>query len=1157
MVSDPHSLRRQLLYEALGNRVLILDGSLGVSFQRLSLTEEQMRSRELAHHPVPLAGNFDILNITAPHIVGKVHRGFLEAGADIIETNTFNSQALSQSEYHTAHLVSRLNEQGARIARRIADEFTVADPSRPRFVAGSIGPTAYTLSMRADLSDNQSASEVDFDSVSDAMAEQAAALIRGGVDLLLVETIFDALNVKATLAGIRQAQEAEGVEVPVILSVTLSDTSRRLFTGQTPEAFIAALAYCNPLAVGFNCSGGPESLVDSVRRLNEVSPFRTILYPNAGLPDALGNYSATPDSFAAALKPLLDDAQLNIVGGCCGTMPDHIEALARVAAGAPPRCPHHVSPAWLAALEPFDPQTGVFVNVGERCNVAGSRKFLRLIREKAYDQAVEVAVSQVRAGAMMLDINLDDAMLDGPAEMAAFLRLLSADVVAASVPWMVDSSQFSVIEVALRNIGGKAVVNSISLRHGEQEFLQQAEIIRSYGAAVLVMLFDEQGQAATYHHKIRVARRAYTLLTGAGWNPRDIIIDPNVLTVATGIDDHNIYALDFIRAVAWIKKNLPGVRTSGGVSNLSFAFRGNNYLRQAMHAVFLYHAIAAGLDMAIVDPTSRVVYDAIDPDLLLRLEDVILNRRPDATDRLTAVAARYASAAAEPSSARPDRILPLPDRMREALLAGDTSAILSDLPQALSLCADASSVISQILMPGMDCIGHLFGEGRLFLPQVVKSARTMQAAVDWLRPYMEQSASVAPARATFIIATVKGDVHDIGKNIAAVVMRCNNFRVIDLGVQVDATAIVEAVCEHHPDFIGLSGLITPSLHEMALTLRALHQAGISLPVFVGGAATSRIHTALKLAPEYPSGVVVHVSDAAQNALKASALIDDYDSAAAMLRSEYAQVVADYYARTASAPLPVLRPRIDWSVEPRPRPSYLGCRNIDGLTVADVRPLINWRYFLHCWRTGPDTPEAHSLIADAEDLLDSISGMPMLARVGFYSARGAGDAILAGDYTIPTPRQQPSPSREESLSLCDFVAPDSDYIGVFCVTIGEPVRRLLNAPADDYRRLLLQSVTDRLAEAASEHLHWLTRTDLWGYAPDEIYDPVHLCGGKYRGIRPAVGYGCLPDQSLMHTLSRMVDMSQLQVSVTENGALWPSSSVAGFYIACRHSRYFTV
>lgn len=1152
-----YNSRQHFLAQALASRLLVLDGSLGVSFQQLHLSESDMRGTQLASHPCSLSGNFDILNITAPYIVEQIHTSFLEAGADIIETNTFNAQTLSQERYATAHLVERMNTCGARIARRLADKFTASNPSKPRFVAGSIGPTAHTLSMSDNIEDAASR-RIDFEQMSRAMQQQAEALIRGGVDFLLVETIFDALNVKATLDGIDRARRATGIDIPVALSVTLSDASHRLLTGMTPEAFLAALAHVRPMALGFNCSGAPASLVESVERLNRISPFPTILYPNAGLPDETGRYSESPDTFVDGLLPLIKNRGLNIVGGCCGTTPAHIARLAEVAADAQPRIAGQGDVSWLAGLEPFDPRGNGFVNVGERCNVAGSRKFLRLIKEKSYAEALEIAAKQVADGAMILDLNFDDAMLDSRAEMVHFLRLLASDPRVASVPWMIDSSSFDVIEAALENIGGKPIVNSISLKHGEDEFLRQAEIIRRAGAGAVVMLFDEEGQAVTFDHKIRVARRAYSLLTGHGWNPRDIIIDANILTVATGIEAHVRYAIDFIEAVEWVKQNLPGARTSGGVSNISFAFRGNNYIRRAIHSVFLYHAMRRGLDMAIVDPAGFVAYDDIPGELVTAIEDVILCRRPDATDRLISLASVYTGAdvAAAPAavSAVPDSV---ENRLEEALVRGNVSAIEDDIKEAMRKYGNPSIIINDILMAAMEKVGALFADGKMFLPQVVKSARCMHVAVEFLTPYMNASAGQCKTKGKFVIATVKGDVHDIGKNIAAVVMRCNGFEVVDLGVQVDASAIVDAVHRYNPDFIGLSGLIAPSLNEMAITLRALHQAGISIPVFIGGAAASALHTAVKLSPDYPDGVVIYVADASQNPLIASRLLADYAAEAEEIRARIEQLILEHESSVARRDEAVCeRIEIDWTKEEIVPPSFMGCREVDPIPVSEIIPYINWRYFLNCWRTAPDTAEAEELLTDAKALVSDFGNYSMRARVGFFKATPGDEAILIEGRSVPTPRQKSSPQRRVRLSLADFLSPHGDYVGAFCVTVGDELRAALKENADPFRQLLIQSVCDRLAEAASEYLHRQVRTSLWGYVADEPFDLAAILRGKYRGIRPAVGYGCLPDQSAMHTVGSLLNVEEMGVEITVNGALNPASSVAGFYFASPHARYFT-
>lgn len=1162
-----HNSRLLALKEALSKNILILDGSTGVEFQKLNLSEETMRGERFQTHPKPLAGNFDILNLSAPQIVEAIHRSYLQAGADIIETNTFNSQALSQREYLCQDLAYELNLAGARIARNMADEFSALTPQKPRFVAGSIGPSGFTLSLATDIS-NPTHREVEFDEMANAYELQALGLLEGGVDILLVETIFDTLNVKAIIKAINRAKEKSNrLDVPVILSITLSDASGRLLNGMTPEAFLTSIAYAKPLALGFNCSGGPANLIPFVKRLNEISPFYSILYPNAGLPDQIGNYSETPEQFSNTILPLARQRGINIIGGCCGTTPQHINLLSQTIKGLPPRTPlQNPTIAWLAGLEEFNDNRG-FINIGERCNVAGSRKFLRLINEKKYDEAVEIAIKQVRDGAMILDINLDDGLLNGEEEMKIFLRLLASEPITAAVPWMIDSSSFPVIETALRNIGGKAIVNSISLKHGDQEFLRQARIIQQFGASVVVMLFDEDGQATSFEHKIKIAHRAYNLLTNDGWDPRDIIIDPNILTIATGIEQHNAYALDFIRAVDWIKKNLPGAKTSGGVSNLSFAFRGNNFLRQAMHAAFLYHAINAGLDMAIVDPTSKVTYSQIPQKLLTAIEDAIFNRNPDSASILTQLAAEYAEKkTGEQHKLAVSENLSVSERLVNALVNGDNSSLIDDLNLSVQEHNnDAAAVVEGPLMAGMEKVGSLFESGKMFLPQVVKSARTMRQAVDFLQPLMENNAVIATKKKGLVlVATVKGDVHDIGKNIAAVVMRCNNFEVIDLGVQVDAQTIVRKALELKPDFIGLSGLITPSLNEMAITVRALREAGISTPILVGGAATSELHTALKIAPNSTSGVVVRVADAAKNAVIASRLSADHDNTVAAIKEEQNRIAQNFIQNqnNNSQPNNSSLPEIDWEKEPIYAPTFSGCKTLDNIKVKDIASFINWKYFLNCWRTAPNTPQADELIRDASDLLESISEMNMVCRIGFFNAFATPESIEVGRTSIATPRQKPKPSRQTLWALSDFVAPEGygDHIGAFCISIGPEIRNLLNSvnrSADDYQKILLQSLCDRLAEATSEFLHLRVRKDFWGYAPLEDLSTEEILRGKGQGIRPAVGYGSIPDQLQMHKLNKLLDFSQIGVDVTENGALFPSSSTAGIYLSSPRAFYFTV
>ncbi len=966
--TDSAGRRRELL-RAIASRVLTLDGSTGVMFQRMKLDEATVRGRRFLTHTRPLAANFDILCLSRPDLVAGVHRAYLEAGADIIETDTFNSNALSQREYATSHLVRDINRAGAAIARREAEAFS--SPEKPRFVAGAMGPTALSASLPVDV-DDPSARAVSFDTLADAYCEQALGLIEGGADLLLIETAFDLLNAKAAAMGARRAMAESHTDIPIVFSFTLSDASGRILSGHTPAAILAAVAPLAPLAVGYNCSAGPEGLAEAVRELASVSPFPVIFYPNVGLPDRMGGYSVTAADFAAAMKPLLAEGIVNIAGGCCGTTPEHIEALAReVGIHNKSHRPDSSAVApWLAGLEAFSDGRG-FINVGERCNVAGSRKFLRLIKENAIDEAVAIARRQVADGAMILDINMDDGMLDSRAEMSRFLRALGSDPATASVPWMIDSSDFATIEEALKNTGGRAIVNSISLKHGEDEFRRQACIIRSYGVAVVVMLFDERGQADTCERKIEIAARACRILMDeCGFEARDIVIDPNVLTIATGMPEHDAYALHFIRAVEWIHTNLPGVKTSGGVSNLSFAFRGNNYLRQAMHAVFLFHAVKAGLSMAIVDPGTKVQYADIAPEHLQLIEDAILCRRPDAAERLSAAAADITGETVHASGSGVTEEASAPstpeERLIRALQRGDDSSLDADLRLAVERAGSANAVVEHTLMKGMELVGSLFESGKMFLPQVVKSARTMHRAVDILRPFLENGAVKGSSKGRAVLATVKGDVHDIGKNIAAVVLQCNNFEVIDLGVQVEAAAIIKAVKEHNPVFVGLSGLIAPSLEEMARTLSAMRREGITVPVLVGGAATSKLHTALMLAPAYgPEGTVIRVADASQDPVVASRLLRDPEGEKRSVKEQQQALAKEYNNSRNDSGAEPSAPVEAWDKAAIVKPAFTGIRTLKPVSLATVRPYINFTYFLNAWKVVRDTPEAASLLDEAE------------------------------------------------------------------------------------------------------------------------------------------------------------------------------------------------
>lgn len=1181
--------------------ILILDGAMGTMIQRRALSEEDFRGEVFADWPVRLLGNNDVIALTRPDVLRDIHRAYLEAGADIIETNTFNAQRVSQADYGTEDYVGPINRAAAAIARAEADRMTALTPEKPRYVAGSVGPTNKTLSMSPDV-ENPAFRALTFKELLEAYTEQMQALAEGGVDLFLVETIFDTLNAKAALMAAQRVAEQAGRRIPVMLSATIADASGRTLSGQTLDAFLASVQHASDLfSVGLNCSFGAEAMRPYIRSLAAKAPCCISAHPNAGLPDEEGHYTETPEAMARAMQGFVDDGAVNILGGCCGSTPDHIRAIARMAEGRTPRRPVARESAeavdWLAGLEAFTPLPGTFMNVGERCNVAGSRKFLRLIKEKQYDEALAIARKQVRDGAMLLDINMDDGLLDTEAEMTHFLRLMASDPEVARIPWMIDSSRFAVIESALQCVQGKAVVNSLSLKEGEEAFVAHARTISRYGAAVVVMAFDEEGQATTYDRKVEVCSRAYRLLTEqAGVKPCDIIFDPNILTVATGMKEHDRYALDFIRATEWIRTHLPGAHVSGGVSNLSFAFRGHNYLREAMHAVFLYHAIAKGMDMGIVNPAAKVMYHDIPADLLEAIEDVVLCRREDAAERLMARAAQMAEPAApgqadlQPAVDRTQ--LPLVERLTTALRTGNDEHLADDLKEALACYATPGHIIEGPLMQGMQQVGDLFGEGKMFLPQVVKSARTMKKAVAFLQPYLEQQRSAATARSgCYVVATVKGDVHDIGKNIVAVVLGCNNFEVVDLGVMTPAETIVQAIRTHDADFVALSGLITPSLDEMCHTARAMQQAGIRIPLFIGGATTSELHTALKIAPLY-DGPVFHVKDASQNPVLAMQLKGEgREALIAENRRRQAALVEAHNARKQTPPsspeaaqaepsAEVDRLQVDWTHETLPRPTYLGCRTLTDIPLAEVRPLINWIYFYNLWRVRRGTPEAEAIQQEAEALLDTLQQLEhsqaapgerpvslLQAQVAFYPAYGTSHSVVfvreGKEVEIPTPRQRhAAEAGKPRLSLCDFVAPQSygDHLGVFALTLAPCLINELErakAGSDDYHALLLQSVCDRLAEAGAEWLHRKVRRELWGYAPDEQLSLAELARAAYRGIRPAVGYPSLPDQSQIFKVASLLDFEALGLRLTENGAMYPQSSVCGLLFSHPSSRYFAV
>ncbi len=1179
-------------------RILLLDGGMGTMIQARHLDEPTWRGTELADWPVPLTGNNDALVLTCPEVIADIHRQYLDAGADIIETCTFNAQRISQHEYHLEDYVERLNRAAARLARREADAATLRDPARPRFVAGCVGPTNKMLSMSADVN-NPAARDITFDQLEAVYYEQMCPLIDEGVDALLIETIFDTLNAKAALSAAQRAMADMGRRVELMLSMTVSDASGRTLSGQTVEAFVVSVAHAEPLSVGLNCSLGAGGMLPYLRRMAAAASCAVTAHPNAGLPNQFGAYDDTPADMVAQMQSYLDEQLVNVIGGCCGTTPAHIAAMHALLQQGDAlhrdRRPFHLDAhpgGQLAGLEPVR-ISQAFFNVGERCNVAGSRKFLRLINEKNYDEALDIARRQVDDGAMAIDVNMDDGLLDATAEMQTFLNLLASDPAVSRVPIMVDSSRFEVIEAGLKCAQGKCIVNSISLKEGEAPFLDHARTVRRLGAAVIVMAFDEQGQATNYDRRVEICSRAYRLLTQeVGFAPEDIIFDPNVLTIATGIAEHNNYAVDFIRATEWIHHHLPGTHVSGGLSNLSFAFRGNNYLREAMHSVFLYHAIRAGLDMAIMNPATSVNYEDIPDDLRQDIEDVILNRDAEASERLIAHAAallqaREAAKAglAPQTAAAPEAPRSVEERLIRALTQGNPAGLEADIEEALHKFERPLQIISGPLMEGMNTVGRLFGEGKMFLPQVVKTARTMKRAVELLQPHIEASlreSAAASAEATagtsdsalhhagrILIATVKGDVHDIGKNIVGVILACNNFEVIDLGVMVPADTIVETAIRERVDFVCLSGLITPSLEEMCHVATAMQRAGLRIPMMVGGATTSAVHTAVKIAPCY-DGPVFHLRDAAQNPILAARLLDPEQRDAVVaelrveqqrLRDEQAAKTAERQQRIAEAATPLSRRlRLDWSQYQPSQPPFVGHRLHAPLAIADLVPLIDWGYFNYAWKVQAGSDEALKLRADADALLATLAADPaydLRAVTAFYPAQGGDEAITircehrcecglhhgaASEVVIATPRQQLA-GTETCLALCDFVAPTGDYVGAFAATVSEAfVARLeqLKSGPDDYAALLMQTVGDRLVEAASESLHrQLTAATAW------------------RGIRPAVGYPILPDQREIFHVAQLVDFDAVGIRLTENGAMYPQASVAGLYIAHPEARYFNV
>jgi 5-methyltetrahydrofolate--homocysteine methyltransferase len=1211
----PHLRTREArlaeLEPLLARRILVLDGAMGTMIQSYGLGEQDYRGERFASWPRELKGNNDLLSLTQPAIIRSIHAAYLDSGADVLETNSFNSTAISMADYGMEELIYELNHASARLARDVADDFERRSPEVPRYVAGVLGPTNRTASLSPDVND-PGFRNVSFDDLVVAYREAVRGLLDGGADLLLVETIFDTLNAKAAIYAIEAHFAAVGVRVPVMISGTITDASGRTLSGQTTEAFWNSVAHARPLTVGLNCALGAKALRQYVQELSRISPTFVSTHPNAGLPNEFGQYDESPEYMAGVLREFAQSGLVNLVGGCCGTTPAHIKAIADAVAGLPPRRPASPQPRLrLSGLEPLTigPES-IFVNVGERTNVTGSRKFARLILAGDYDAALEIARQQVESGAQMIDVNMDEGMLDSQEAMTTFLKLIAAEPNISKVPVVIDSSKWSVIEAGLKCVQGKSVVNSISLKEGEEAFIHHATLVRRYGAAVIVMAFDEQGQADTADRKVEVCRRAYRILTEkVGFPPEDIIFDPNIFAIATGIEEHSGYAVDYIEATKQIKATLPHVLVSGGVSNVSFAFRGNDPVREAIHSVFLYHAIEAGMDMGIVNAGQLPIYSDIPPDLLERVEDVVLNRRPDATDRLLEVADSVKGRAAAQVTDLSWRNTPVAERLAHALVEGIADYIVEDTEEARHLAERPIHVIEGPLMDGMNIVGDLFGAGKMFLPQVVKSARVMKRAVAHLIPYIEaeklalsaaEGEALGPAdgarktNGKVLLATVKGDVHDIGKNIVGVVLQCNNYEVIDLGVMVPSARILETARREQVDIIGLSGLITPSLEEMSFVAGEMEREGFTIPLLIGGATTSRVHTAVKIEPNY-KGPTVHVIDASRAVGVASNLRSNSlrDAFVAGVRTEYQDVRTQRGGRKAEVRHQALadarrnRLAIDWTATPPPQPCFTGVRTLEDYPLAELVPLIDWTPFFQTWElaghypailTDPVLgPAASSLFRDAGELLDRIIRERFLrARgvFGFFPANSVGDDIevySSPDRTgvtaaIHTIRQQMiKPPGRPNLALADFVAPrDSglpDYIGAFAVTAGVGVDELVarfEAEHDDYSAILTKALADRLAEAFAELLHRRVRTEFWAYVRDEALDNEGLIKERFQGIRPAPGYPACPDHTEKRILFDLLGTEERAgITLTESFAMLPAASVSGYYFWHPQSQYFGV
>ena len=1187
--------RIQLLKEALKSRILILDGAMGTMIQGYKLEEKDYRGERFASFHQDLTGNNDLLSLTQPQVIKDIHKAYLEAGADILETNTFNGTRVSQADYDLEDIVYELNKESAKLAREAADE--VGTPENPRWVAGVLGPTSRTCSLSPDVND-PGARNVTFDELVENYIESARGLIDGGSDALLIETIFDTLNAKAAIFALQTLFDEIGFELPIMISGTITDASGRTLSGQTTEAFYNSLAHANPISIGLNCALGAKELTPYVKELSRVASHHVSAHPNAGLPNEFGEYDQSPEEMASIIEDFARSGYLNIVGGCCGTSPQHIQKIAEVVAQYQPRAIPDIEPACrLSGLEPFNiTKDSLFVNVGERCNVTGSAKFKRLILSESYDEALEVAAVQVEDGAQIIDINMDEGMLDAKAAIVKFLNLIASEPEISRVPIMVDSSKWDVIEAGLKCIQGKPVVNSISLKEGEEDFIEKANLCKKYGAAVIVMAFDETGQADTAQRKVEICERSYRVLVDkVGFNPADIIFDPNIFAVATGIEEHNNYAMDFIEATEWIRNNLPHAGVSGGVSNVSFSFRGNNPVREAIHSVFLYHAIKVGMNMGIVNAGQLAIYDELPKELKDKVEDVILNRNDNATEALLDIAESFRGDGSQ-KSAKEDlawRDEPVNKRLEYALVKGVSSHIVEDTEEARQGSERPLDVIEGPLMDGMNIVGDLFGEGKMFLPQVVKSARVMKQAVSYLQPYIEEEKTEdAKSNGKILMATVKGDVHDIGKNIVGVVLQCNNFEVVDLGVMVPCEQILETARKENCDIIGLSGLITPSLDEMVNVAREMEKNDFSIPLLIGGATTSKAHTAVKIDPQFKLDQAVYVADASRAVGVATKLLSsekadfvketqaEYETVRVRRANKRPNRTAVPYEEAKSKKL-----ALDWQKQNIIKPSFIGTKVLDDYPLENLLDTIDWTPFFISWDLVGKYPKilndkvvgeaATNLFNDAQKLLKEMIESKKIKASGVFGFWPA-NSVNNEDIVVENPdtgeltqlhhiRQQVSKtgSTETFRSLCDFVAPKEsgiqDYIGGFAVTTGigaDELAKEYESKGDDYSAIMVKALADRLAEAFAEHLHQLVRKSYWGYAQDENFTNEELIKESYAGIRPAPGYPACPDHTEKASLFKLLDATnQTGIELTEHFAMFPAAAVSGWYFANPEAKYF--